>query len=159
MIIIQDSEAYRIVQTYRTKQTARKSAPSTGTHVNLYAERQGLLANPVSTHRESYVEEDSNDGCYQHGPVLKRARTSQAAATACSCGQQKDIKSSVSLWDVRGSYLIHCTEIERQWPYQGDQVLTLDMYLEKRSGIQQMFGIFDFNVIEASSSRYLLLID
>ena len=54
-------------------------------------------------------------------------------------------KSENSPFDVRGSYVIRCPDIESQWD-DGDG-LTLDLYLEPQNGKMQLFAFFDFRVI------------
>lgn len=51
-------------------------------------------------------------------------------------------------WDIRGSYEIQCDDIEGEWGSQGDPTLTLDLYLQNIGGKQQLYGMFQFRVIE-----------
>lgn len=56
------------------------------------------------------------------------------------------MKSEIPTFDVRGSYVINCLEIEHQWDEQGD--LTLETYLENQNGKLQLFGVFDIRAIK-----------
>ncbi|KAI9646549.1 hypothetical protein NHQ30_004542 [Ciborinia camelliae] len=109
----------------RTKQTARKSAPSTGTHDDLFAD-----------------DDDDGDEDNSEQPAAKRARISASGSRPISYATDTAVP-----WDVRGSYVIECPEIEDEWG-EKDSDLTLDIYIERKRGRQQMFAMFNFIVVE-----------
>ncbi|CAD6439737.1 f3264f75-1397-40cf-9e4f-c25dccdfe720 [Sclerotinia trifoliorum] len=177
----------------RTKQTARKFAPSTGTHDSLFGETEAHAARPIlplprkrqtarenapstaihddlssdsnshftrpgpvtprpgrqtarktvpSTSNHANLFSDGEDGDDAKPPATKRARTSVGGARSIS-----DATNSEGTWDVRGSYVIECPNIEDEWG-EKDSELTLDIYVENKNGRQQMFAMFHFIVVK-----------
>ncbi|ESZ96072.1 hypothetical protein SBOR_3549 [Sclerotinia borealis F-4128] len=142
----------------RKKQTARKFAPSTGTHDNLFADGASHTMRPVvpeprkkqtarkfapstSTHSNLFAD-DGGDEPDSRQPAAKKVRTSVGGNRTIL-----DSTESEGSWDVRGSYVIECPDIEDEWG-EKDSELTLDIYLENRNGRQQMFAMFHFIVVE-----------
>ncbi|RAL67783.1 hypothetical protein DID88_008510 [Monilinia fructigena] len=151
--------ARQILPLPRRKQTARKFAPSTSTHDNLFADNGSHTMRPpsiegqknqtgrksapsTSTHPSIIVDDDDGDGNEPEQPAAKKARTSSSVSRAIP-GATKSGNS----WDVRGSYVIECPNIEDEWGEKNAE-LTLDIYVEKKHGRKQMFAIFDFIVVE-----------
>ncbi|QSZ30904.1 hypothetical protein DSL72_000462 [Monilinia vaccinii-corymbosi] len=143
---------------YRTKQTARKSAPSTGTHDSLFDDTETHVARRIlplprtkqtarkfapstSTHPSLFADDNEQDDDSRQ-PTSKRARTSTSVSRATP-----DAKKSKGSWDVRGYYVVECPDIEDEWG-EKDSELTLDIYIENKNGRQQMFAMFKFVVVE-----------
>lgn len=119
-----DSDNIRpTIQEPRKKQTARKRASN---------------HSPFSNLSGGNYEDEGDAG----QPATKKARTSAGGSQAVS----NNTKSAVT-WDVRGSYVIECPNIEDEWG-EKDQELTLDIYVENKNGRQQMFAMFHFIVVE-----------
>lgn len=143
----------------RKRQKARKNAPSTAIHDDLFGDsdshftrpgpvtpRPGLFtarktAPSTSTHPNLFSDGDE-DGDDVKLPATKRARTSASGSRTIS-----DATKSEGTWDVRGSYVIECPNIEDEWG-EKDSELTLDIYVENKNGRQQMFAMFHFIVVE-----------
>ncbi|XMA15363.1 hypothetical protein WAI453_008154 [Rhynchosporium graminicola] len=81
---------------------------------------------------------------------LQTARKSAFPERASKEEDQKiSTKATDSSWDITGQYAINCPEIEDQWPGDyGDDSLTLDLHLETKNGKRQLFGAFDFRIID-----------
>ncbi|KAF7864335.1 uncharacterized protein EAF02_010303 [Botrytis sinoallii] len=105
------------------KQTAVKSTRSTNTHPDLFVD-------------------DGEDEVAHRQPAAKRLRTSASGARANSSAAESE-----DLWDVRGSYVVECPDIEEEWG-EKDSDLTLDIYVEKKNGRHQIFAMFNFIVVE-----------
>lgn len=98
----------------------------------------------TSTHPNLF----SDDGSKQ--PAAKRARTSK--------GSSRNATESETSWDIRGSYVIECKDIEDEWG-EKDSELTLDIYLENKDGKLQMFAMFDFVVVQVLLCAILFVLN
>ncbi|KAJ8064598.1 hypothetical protein OCU04_006927 [Sclerotinia nivalis] len=143
----------------RKRQTARKNVPSTAIHDDLFGDSNSHFTRPgpvtprpgiqtarktapsTSTHPNLFSDDDE-DGDDAKLPATKRARTSASGARTIS-----DATKLEGTWDVRGSYVIECPNIEDEWG-EKDSELTLDIYVENKNGRQQMFAMFHFIVVE-----------
>lgn len=156
---IKTQSARPILPLPRKKQTARKVAQSTATHDNLFSDSDSHSPNrpgPVSpgprkqtavkstrstgTHSDLFAGAGEDKDAHKR-PAAKRLRTSASGARANSSAESED------LWDVRGSYVIECPDIEEEWG-EKDSDLTLDIYVENKNGRHQMFAMFNFIVVE-----------
>ncbi|KAM0158955.1 hypothetical protein ACHAQE_000726 [Botrytis cinerea] len=149
-------ETHPVLPLPRGKQTAVKSTSSTSSHSDQYFDSNAESPGPVSpgpkrqtavkstrstrTHSDLFKDEGENEGDYNQ-PAAKRLRTSASGARANSSAK------SEGLWDVRGSYVIDCPEIEEEWG-EKESEFTLDIYVENKNGKQQMFAMFNFIVVE-----------
>ncbi|KAF7907543.1 uncharacterized protein EAF01_005129 [Botrytis porri] len=142
------------------KQTAIKSASSTSTDLDIFfdsntenPESPGPVSpgprkqtavkstRSASTHLDLFVD-DGEDEVAHRQPAAKRLRTSASGARANSSTTELE-----GLWDVRGSYVIECPNIEEEWG-EKDSDLILDIYVENKNGRHQMFAMFNFIVVE-----------
>ncbi|KAF5879556.1 uncharacterized protein Bfra_006765 [Botrytis fragariae] len=153
-------QARPILPLPRRKQTARKFVPSTATHDNLFSDSDSHSPNrpgPVSpgpqkqtavkstrstsTHSDLFAD-DGEDEIAHRQPAAKRLRRSASGARANSSATESE-----GLWDVRGSYVVECPDIEEEWG-EKDSDLILDIYVENKNGRHQMFAMFNFIVVE-----------
>ncbi|TGO19698.1 hypothetical protein BTUL_0003g01550 [Botrytis tulipae] len=156
---IKTQSARPILPLSRERRAARKVVQSTATHNNLFGDSDSHSPNrpgPVSpgtrkqtavkstrsnsTHSDLFAGGGEDEDAHRQ-PAAKRLRTSASGARANSSAE------SESLWDVRGSYVIECPDIEEEWG-EKDSDLTLDIYVENKNGRHQMFAMFNFIVVE-----------
>ncbi|KAH6724357.1 hypothetical protein BKA61DRAFT_28170 [Leptodontidium sp. MPI-SDFR-AT-0119] len=64
--------------------------------------------------------------------------------------QSSSEKETNNAWDITGEYNVDCPAIESEWGPRGGlyDPLKLDIYLETKNGKRQLYGAFDFRVIE-----------
>ncbi|TGO30982.1 hypothetical protein BPAE_0002g00740 [Botrytis paeoniae] len=156
---IKTQSARPILPLPRKKQTARKVTQSTATHNNLFSDSNSYSPNrpgpaprdpkkqtavkstrSTSTHSDLFAGDGEDEDAHRQ-PAAKRLRTSASGARANLSAE------SEGLWDVRGSYVIECPDIEEEWG-EKDSDLTLDIYVENKNGRHQMFAMFNFIVVE-----------
>jgi hypothetical protein len=108
----------------------------------------GPLSRPPQTARKSVVP-DREPRPYGANPdpqtAIKPASPIYGQSVTPSSSHDKKPDNS---WDIRGSYEVNCPAILEQWDPHGDLSLTLDLYLETRGGKPQLYGMFNFGVVE-----------
>ncbi|KAA8572805.1 hypothetical protein EYC84_003382 [Monilinia fructicola] len=128
----------------RKKQTARKFAPSTSTHDNLFADSGSHTMRPPPTEAlKKQTARKFAPSTSTHPRICQKKHELRVVSLEPSQALQKSENS----WNVRGSYVIECPDIEDEWG-EKDAELTLDIYVEKKGGRKQMFAMFNFIVVE-----------
>ncbi|TVY25772.1 hypothetical protein LHYA1_G005307 [Lachnellula hyalina] len=115
----------------RKKQTARKNAFPESSLSEYEHPSAAPKSRPKQTARKSV---------FQSPPPSTESIQAEPSSSKVAKGKHA--------WDVRGSWIISCPEIENGWGYEGDDPsLTLDIYLEKKNGHHQMYAIFHFRIV------------
>ncbi|KAL2075435.1 hypothetical protein VTL71DRAFT_378 [Oculimacula yallundae] len=161
-----EREAGRSKQTFAAEKTNPKSAKSakpakqgeakstakeskSTSHVRQAEQGTKSTSSNAAQRARSPLQTDSK-------PKTKGGRTLQAASKTAlperaSSEEDRKLKATNKGWDVAGQYTIDCPDIENEWGPRGGfhhEPLTLDIYLETRNGKRQLFGAFDFRIIE-----------
>ncbi|TAQ87992.1 hypothetical protein B7494_g3674 [Chlorociboria aeruginascens] len=128
----------------RTKQTARPCKET----LEKWAARKaaGLyVPDPVwpPKQQEPPPPEPSSSASPRKKQTAIRSKTTPGPIYVPKREPEVDIKPSG--FDATGFFKISCPEIDEQW---GDSSLTLEIHIRTSNGRTQMFGLFDFNVIQ-----------
>ncbi|TVY47854.1 hypothetical protein LOCC1_G002940 [Lachnellula occidentalis] len=120
-----------VAEAPQKKQTAKKTAfPESSLGES---EHQSAATKPRA-------KQTARKSVFQSPPPATESMQAEASSSKVAKGKHA--------WDVRGSWLISCPEIEDGWGYEGgDPSLTLDIYFEKKNGHHQMYAIFHFRII------------
>ncbi|TVY17411.1 hypothetical protein LARI1_G004212 [Lachnellula arida] len=120
-----------VIKAPQKKQTARKDA---------FPESSPREHEHPSAPTKPRTKQTARKSVFQSPPPSTESRQAEASSSKVSKGKHA--------WDVRGSWIISCPEIEGGWGYEGDDPsLTLDIYLEKKNGHHQMYAIFHFRIV------------